>query len=151
DVVVVGGTEACLHPLPLAAFAAMMALSKRNDEPERASRPYDKGRDGFVFGEGAGILVLESAEYAAARGARVYATVAGQGLTSDGHHIAQPDPYGPGALRAIQFALADPDDDVHLDVVSGSPRQLPEGAIAGLNNSFGFGGHNAALVFRSAS
>ena len=79
----------------------MMALSKRNDEPERASRPYDKGRDGFVLGEGAGVLVLESAEHAAARGARVYAEVAGAGITSDGHHIAQPDPDGAGATRAI--------------------------------------------------
>jgi 3-oxoacyl-[acyl-carrier-protein] synthase II len=230
DVVVVGGTEACIHPLPLAAFAAMMALSKRNDEPSRASRPYDKGRDGFVFGEGAGMLVLESAQRAEARGARVYAAVAGAGLTSDAHHIAQPDPEGKGAVRAIRFALDDagvepkdivhvnahatstpqgdvaealairaalgdaaakaavsatksmtghllgaagaiesvavalalyqrvapptinlddPDDDVHLDVVTGGPRRLPDGPVAALNNSFGFGGHNVALVFRS--
>ncbi len=107
DIVVAGGTEACIHPLPLAAFAAMMALSKRNDEPERASRPYDKGRDGFVFGEGAGIVVLESAEHAAARGARVYAEFAGAGMTSDAHHIAQPDPVGTGAARAMVAALAD--------------------------------------------
>jgi 3-oxoacyl-[acyl-carrier-protein] synthase II len=230
DVVIAGGTEACLHPVPMAAFAAMMALSKRNDEPERASRPYDKGRDGFVFGEGAGILVLESEAHARARGARLYAEVAGAGITSDGHHIAQPDPVGAGATRAMQFALADadtratdvvhvnahatstpqgdtaeasairaalgdatdgvavsatksmtghllgaagaveslavvkalyervapptinledPDDDIRLDVVSGEPRQLPAGDIAALNNSFGFGGHNVALVFRS--
>jgi 3-oxoacyl-[acyl-carrier-protein] synthase II len=213
----------------------MMALSKRNDEPERASRPYDKGRDGFVFGEGAGVLVLESAQHAAARGARVYATVDGIGITSDGHHIAQPDPDGAGAVRAIRAAiddagiaagdivhvnahatstpqgdvaeatairlalgeaadgvavsatksmtghllgaagaiesiatvlalhdrvapptinLEDPDDDVQLDVVSGSPRPLTataqDGRLAALNNSFGFGGHNVAVVFRSA-
>ncbi len=231
DVVVVGGTEACIHPLPLAAFAAMMALSKRHDEPSRASRPYDKGRDGFVFGEGAGVLVLESAEHAAARGARVYAEVAGAGLSSDAHHIAQPDPVGAGASRAMVAALADadvqpsdlahlnahatstpqgdtaeaaairgalgaaadgvavsatksmtghllgaagavesiatvlalhhrqapptanlddPDDDIDLDVVGAQPRSLPAGDLVALNNSFGFGGHNVALVFRSA-
>ena len=105
DIVVAGGTEACLHPVPMAAFAAMMALSRRNDEPERASRPYDKGRDGFVFGEGAGILVLESEEHARARGVRIYAEVAGSGITSDGHHIAQPDPVGAGASRAMRMAL----------------------------------------------
>jgi 3-oxoacyl-[acyl-carrier-protein] synthase II len=231
DVVIAGGTEACIHPLPMAAFAAMMALSKRNDEPGRASRPYDKGRDGFVLGEGAGVLILESAAHAAARGARVYGIVAGSGITSDGHHIAQPDPTGAGAMRAIELALEDadlapadvvhanahatstpqgdvaeasairgvlgsdvqhvavsatksmtghllgaagavesiatvlalyhrlapptinlddPDDEVGLDVVSGAPRALPDGPIAALNNSFGFGGHNVAVLFRSA-
>jgi 3-oxoacyl-[acyl-carrier-protein] synthase II len=230
DVVVCGGTEAAIHPLPIAAFANMQALSKRNDEPERASRPYDKGRDGFVYGEGSGIVVLESAEHAAARGARVYAEVAGVGMTSDAHHIAQPDPVGAGAAQAMVDALADadlaasdvvhlnahatstpqgdvaeslairtalgdaadgvavsatksmtghllgaagaveaiaavlavaerlapatinledPDDHVALDVVSGQARPLPAGDIAALNNSFGFGGHNVALVFRS--
>ena len=107
DVVVCGGTEAAIHPLPMAAFANMMAMSKRNDEPQRASRPYDKGRDGFVMGEGAGVLVLESAEYAAARGARVYAEVAGAGLTSDGHHIAQPEPTGRDIARAMALAIED--------------------------------------------
>ncbi len=229
DVVVAGGTEAAIHPLPMAAFANMMALSKRNDEPERASRPYDKGRDGFVLGEGAGLVVLESAEHAARRGARIYCEAAGLGMTADSHHIAQPDPEGLGATRAIRLALADagltpeqvahinahatstpqgdiaeavairaalgaatdavavsgtksmtghllgaagaveaiaailalyrrlapptinledPDDDVRLDVVHGEPRQLPDGEIAALNNSFGFGGHNVALAFR---
>jgi len=109
DVVLVGGTEACIHPLPLAAFAAMMALSKRNDEPHRASRPWDKGRDGFVFGEGAAALVLESEAHARARGATIYAEVAGAGVTSDAHHIAQPDPTGQGATRAMIAALADAD------------------------------------------
>ncbi|NYI06709.1 beta-ketoacyl-ACP synthase II [Allostreptomyces psammosilenae] len=107
DVVVTGGTEAAIHPMPLGAFAAMMALSKRNDEPERASRPYDKGRDGFVMGEGAGILVLESKEHAEARGARIYAEIAGQGLSSDAHHIAQPEPTGRGIIQAVRAALAD--------------------------------------------
>jgi 3-oxoacyl-[acyl-carrier-protein] synthase II len=233
DVVVAGGTEAAIHPLPLSAFAAMMALSKRNDEPERASRPYDKGRDGFVLGEGAGVVVLESAEHAARRGATPYAEVAGIGISSDAFHIAQPDPVGAGAARAIRFAIEDaglspsdivhinahatstpqgdvaeasairtalgedaasrvvvsatksmtghllgaagsveaiaailalrdrlapptiniedPDDEVHLDVVGSEPRPLRDGPIAALNNSFGFGGHNVALVLRSVS
>ncbi len=230
DVVVCGGTEAAMHPLPIAAFANMQALSRRNDEPERASRPYDKGRDGFVYAEGAGVLVLEAAERAQARGARVYAEVAGVGITSDAHHIAQPDPVGAGAAQAMSDALADaglaasdirhvnahatstpqgdvaeclairsalgsdtdgvavsatksmtghllgaagavesvaavkalaertapptinlddPDDDVDLDVVTGTPRSLGTGDLAALNNSFGFGGHNVALAFRT--
>ena len=233
DVVVAGGTEACIHPLPLAAFAAMMALSKRNDDPPAASRPWDVDRDGFVFGEGAGVLVLESAEHAAARGAKVYGEVAGAGITADGHHIAQPDPEGRGATRAMRQALADggiePQDVVHinahgtstpqgdvaealairtalgpaapgaavtstksmtghllgaagavesiaavlalyhrmvpptinldqldpevqLDIVHGVPRDLDPARFpqaAALNNSFGFGGHNVALAFRS--
>ncbi len=230
DVVVCGGTEAAMHPLPIAAFENMQALSRRNDEPERASRPYDKGRDGFVYAEGAGVLVLEAAERAQARGARVYAEVAGVGITSDAHHIAQPDPVGAGAAQAMSDALADaglaasdirhvnahatstpqgdvaeclairtalgsdtdgvavsatksmtghllgaagavesvaavkalaertapptinlddPDDDVDLDVVTGPPRSLGTGDLAALNNSFGFGGHNVALAFRT--
>jgi 3-oxoacyl-[acyl-carrier-protein] synthase II len=230
DVVVTGGTEACIHPITVASFAAMRALSTRNDEPERASRPYDKGRDGFVMGEGAGALVLESLEHAQARGARIYAEVAGVGITADGHHIAQPDPTGAGATRAMALALEaagvtpadivhvnahatstpqgdvaeamairralgadadgvavsgtksmtghllggagavesvaailalhhrlapvtanleDPDDEIALDVVHGAPRPLRSGDAAVLNNSFGFGGHNVALVFRS--
>jgi len=107
DVVVAGGTEAAIIPLNIAAFAAMRALSTRNDEPQRASRPFDRGRDGFVLGEGAGIVVLESAEHAARRGANVYAIAAGVGYSSDAHHIAQPDPDATGVVRAIQHALAD--------------------------------------------
>jgi len=228
DVVVVGGTEAAVHPLPLAAFAQMMALSKRNDEPERASRPWDKGRDGFVLGEGAAVLVLESEEHARARGARVYAEAAGAGITADSHDIAQPDPAGLGATRAmglalraadlavgdvvhvnahatstpqgdlaeagaIRAALGDATDQVvmtstksmtgHLLGAAGAleslatvlalyhrvvpptinlddpedmgldiavkPRELASGDLAALNNSFGFGGHNVALAFRS--
>jgi 3-oxoacyl-[acyl-carrier-protein] synthase II len=231
DVVLAGGTEAAIHPLPMAAFANMTALSGRNDEPERASRPFDKARDGFVLGEGAGIVVLESAEHAAGRGARVYAELAGAGLSNDSHHIAQPDPVGAGASRAMALALddgqlqptdvvhinahatstpagdvaesvairavfgdaTDPiavtstksltghllgaagaiesiatiltlyhrtvtptanlddlDDEVHLDVVHGQPRELGSGPLVALNNAFGFGGHNVALAFRSA-
>ena len=109
DVVIAGGTEAAILPLNIAAFAAMRALSTRNDEPERASRPFDKGRDGFLLGEGAAIVVLESEEHAAARGAVVQATAAGVGYSADAHHIAQPDPQGTGIISAIQRALADAD------------------------------------------
>jgi 3-oxoacyl-[acyl-carrier-protein] synthase II len=107
DVVLAGGTEAAIIPLNVAAFAAMRALSTRNDEPERASRPFDKGRDGFLLGEGAGMVVVESAEHAARRGASVHAIAAGFGYSSDAHHIAQPDPEGTGLVKAMQRALAD--------------------------------------------
>ncbi len=226
DVVVAGGTEAVIHPLPIAGFAAMRAMSTRNDEPEKASRPWDKGRDGFVLGEGAGILVLERAEHAAARGAHVYARLAGAGITSDGYDIVQPHPEGLGAVRAIAKAIADsgvaasdithvnahatstpvgdmaeigalraavgdhpvltatksmsghllgaagalesiatilairdsvvpptinlddPEDGLDLEVAAHKPRHLD--IPAALNNSFGFGGHNVALVFTRA-
>jgi 3-oxoacyl-[acyl-carrier-protein] synthase II len=107
DVVLAGGTEAAIIPLNIAAFAAMRALSTRNDEPERASRPFDKGRDGFVLGEGAGMVVLESEQHAAARGASVHAVAAGVGYSSDAHHIAQPDPEGTGLKLVISRVLAD--------------------------------------------
>jgi 3-oxoacyl-[acyl-carrier-protein] synthase II len=226
DVVVAGGTEAVIHQLPIAGFSSMRAMSTRNDEPERASRPWDKGRDGFVLGEGAGIVVLERAEHAAARGARVYARLAGAGLTSDGYDIVQPHPEGEGAIRAIAKAIADagvdradivhvnahatstpvgdvaeitalraalgdhpvltstksmsghllgaagalesiatilairdgvvpptinlddPDDGLSLDVAANEARHMD--IPAALNNSFGFGGHNVALVFTRA-
>ena len=231
DVVVAGGTEAVICGITMAGFSAMRALSTRNDDPGAASRPYDTGRDGFVMGEGAGVVVLESREHALARSATIYGTYGGAGLTSDGHHIAQPDPEGRGAARAITEALADaeltPADIVHvnahatstpqgdiaeavairgalgadtdhaivtgtksmtghllggagaiesiftilalrdrivpptinvdeldpeidLDVAANTTRELPAGDIAALNNSFGFGGHDVALVFRSA-
>jgi len=230
DIVVAGGVEAAIHALPIAAFASMKALSTRNDSPERASRPYDIDRDGFVLGEGGGILVLETLEHATSRGAKIYAELVGQGLTSDGYHIAAPDPEGSGVTRAIQYALADSgvdlsevvhlnahatstpagdvaeahalaaalgshidhvavsatksmtghllggagaietifcvlalyhrlapptinienlDPEVTIDVVIDTPRQLPSGPIAALNDSFGFGGHNVVLVLRS--
>ncbi|MGW4028151.1 beta-ketoacyl-ACP synthase II [Streptomyces sp. NPDC004838] len=230
DVVVAGGTEAAIHPLPVAAFANMMAMSKNNDEPEKASRPYDKARDGFVLGEGAGVVVLESAEHAAKRGARVYCEVLGQGLSADAHHIAQPEPTGRGIaaamrnlldstdlkpeqivhlnahatstplgdiaeVKALRQVLGDDldhvavsatksmtghllggaggietvatvlalyhrtapptinvddlDEEIDADIVRGEPRALPEGTIAAINNSFGFGGHNVVLAFRS--
>jgi 3-oxoacyl-[acyl-carrier-protein] synthase II len=119
DVVLAGGTEAAIIPLNIAAFAAMRALSTRNDEPERASRPFDKGRDGFVLGEGAGMVVLESAEHAQRRGARLHAVAAGSGYSADAHHIAQPEPGGTGIVAAIQAVLADagldPDQVVHVN------------------------------------
>src|SRR5690625_45309 len=107
DVVVAGGTEAAIHPLPMAAFANMQALSRRNDDAEHASRPWDVERDGFVLGEGAGVLVLESEAHARARGARIYAEVAGAGMSADSHHIAQPDPTGAGVVRALNEAMSD--------------------------------------------
>ncbi|MFD8673046.1 beta-ketoacyl-ACP synthase II [Streptomyces seoulensis] len=230
DVVVAGGTEAAIHPLPIVAFGNMMAMSKNNDDPEGASRPYDSGRDGFVLGEGAGVIVLESEEHAKARGARVYAEAIGQGISADAHHITQPEPSGNGIAQALQNLLdstdlkpaeivhvnahatstpqgdvaevkalrkvfgddvdhmavsatksmtghllggaggiesvasilalvnrtAPPtinvtelDPEVNADVVVGEPRQLPEGRIAALNDSFGFGGHNVVLAFRT--
>ncbi|RPF28731.1 beta-ketoacyl-[acyl-carrier-protein] synthase family protein [Georgenia muralis] len=228
DVVIAGGAEAAIHPMPLASFAKMQALSTRNDDPEAASRPYDVDRDGFVMGEGAGIVVLESAEHAAARGARVHAVVAGVGMSADAFDIAPPDPTGAGQERAMRIALADAglagSDVVHvnahatstpagdgveagaiarvlgagacvsatksmtghllggagaleavltvlavrertapptinvdnlqeglaIDLVRDEPRALPTGQVAALNNAFGFGGHNVAVLFASA-
>lgn len=229
DVVVAGGTEAAIHPLPMAAFANMMALSKNAGDPTTVSRPWDTGRDGFVLGEGAGVLVLESLEHAQARGARIYAEVLGAGITADAHDIAQPDPAGRGGARAIVRALEEsqitPADIVHInahatstpqgDIAEGlmihatlgkhaddvvvtstksmtghllggagaleaiatvmaihdrvapptinldnldpqveldiptKARDLPQGDIAALNNSFGFGGANVAVAFGS--
>jgi 3-oxoacyl-[acyl-carrier-protein] synthase II len=230
DVVVAGGTEAAMHPMPIAGFVAMQALSTRNDDPEAASRPYDTDRDGFVLGEGAAVIVLESEAHAKARGAKIYAELAGVGMSSDAYHIAAPDPEGAGAARAmrdaVQSAGLSPKDVIHinahatstpvgdvaesnairlafgndvdhmpvsatksmtghllgaagaleailtilaihhrlapatinlddfdpaisLDVIHGEHRKLPEGDIAALNNSFGFGGHNLALTIRS--
>lgn len=119
DVVLAGGTEAAIMELNIGAFAAMRALSLRNDEPERASRPFDKNRDGFVLGEGAGIVVLESEQHAASRGARVYAVAAGAGYSADAHHIAQPEPEGVGLVLAMQRALDNagvrPDQVAHVN------------------------------------
>ena len=230
DVVVAGGTEAAVHPLSIAGFAAMQALSTRNDDPEAASRPYDTGRDGFVLGEGGAVIVLESEAHARARGARIYAELAGVGMSSDAFHIAAPDPEGAGAARALRDAVQSAglsakdivhinahatstpvgdiaesnairrafgddvdhmpvsatksmtghllgaagaleaiftilaihhrlapatinldhfDPAISLDVVHGENRKLPEGDIAALSSSHGFGGHNLALTIRS--
>ncbi|HEV7169187.1 MAG TPA: beta-ketoacyl-ACP synthase II [Micrococcaceae bacterium] len=119
DVVMAGGAEAAIHPLPMAAFSSMQALSRRNDDPEHASRPYDRDRDGFVMGEGAGALVLEAEEHALARGARIYGELAGASVTADAYHITAPDPEGLGATRALKAALFDaralPADVVHVN------------------------------------
>jgi 3-oxoacyl-[acyl-carrier-protein] synthase II len=128
DVVLAGGTEAAILALNIGAFAVMRAMSTRNDDPERASRPFDKARDGFVLGEGAGMLVLESLSHARQRGAMVYAIAAGAGYSSDAYHIAHPAPDGAGVAAAIGRALADarvdPDQVVHVNAHATS---TPEG------------------------
>jgi 3-oxoacyl-[acyl-carrier-protein] synthase II len=119
DVVIAGGTEACIQPLTIAGFAQARTLSRRNDDPAAASRPFDTARDGFVLGEGAGAMILERADFAAARGARVLGRLAGFGITADGYHITGPDPTGAGQIRAMRKALADaglePRDIVHVN------------------------------------
>ncbi len=232
DVVVAGGSEATIHPLPIAAFAQMQALSRRNDDPAAASRPWDKGRDGFVLSEGSAVLVLESLEHALARGAKIYGTVAGAGISNDNHDIVQPEPTGhgqasamlkalresglsgsdikhvnahgtstpqgdvteagsirkalgaatdqvivtstksmtghllgaAGALESIATIMAlhermvpptinlvDPEDNLNIDIAANKPRPLPEGDLAAINNSFGFGGANVAVAFTNAN
>lgn len=141
DVVVAGGTEAVVHALPIAGFASMRAMSMRNDEPERASRPWDKGRDGFVLGEGAGVVVLERADHAKARGAKVYARLAGSGITSDGFDIVQPDPEGAGFVRAVRKALAEADltgaDVAHVNAHATSTPTGDMVEVAGLRAAIG--------------
>src|SRR5438132_344398 len=105
DIFLAGGSEAAIVPIGLAGFAAMKALSLRNDEPERASRPFDRDRDGFVIGEGAGVVVVEELEHAKKRGAKIYCEVAGYGLSADAYHMTAPPPEGEGAARAMQLAL----------------------------------------------
>ena len=226
DVVLAGGAEACITGITVAGFVQARTLSQRNDEPERASRPFDVERDGFVLGEGAGVMVLERAEFAAARGAKVYGRLAGAGLTADAYHITGPEPEGVGQSRAIAAAVQDAglkpsdighvnchatstvagdvgetravrkalgdhpiltapkssmghlvgaagavesiftllsvkegiipatlnleklDPGVELDVVSGEPRKVD--LTAAVCDSFGFGGHNAAVAFMKA-
>jgi 3-oxoacyl-[acyl-carrier-protein] synthase II len=229
DVVVVGGTEGVIHPLPIACFAQMQAMSRRNDEPERASRPWDVDRDGFVLAEGAAMFVIETLEHAQARGARIYGELAGAGITADAHDMVQPNPTGQtqalamtralregglqpsdvvhvnahatstpqgdvteassirqalgenteaivnatksmtghllggaGALESLATLLAlrdrkvpptinldNPEPDLGIDIAT-KVRELPSGDLAGINNSFGFGGHNVAVAFTNA-
>ncbi len=141
DVVVAGGTEAAIHPLPIAAFANMMAMSKNNDDPQGASRPYDTERNGFVLGEGAGIVVLESAEHAAARGARVYCEAVGQGVSADAHHIAQPEPTGRGISAALTHLMEGSDlkpaEIVHVNAHATSTPQGDVAEVLALRNVFG--------------
>jgi 3-oxoacyl-[acyl-carrier-protein] synthase II len=131
DIILAGGSESCVHPITLASFSSMQALSRRNDDPKRASRPYDVDRDGFVMGEGAATLVLETEEHALARGAKIYAEIAGGGVTSDSYHITAPDPEGRGAARAVYAALeqagATIDDVTHINAHATS---TPVGDIA---------------------
>lgn len=131
DVVIAGGTESAIHPITLAAFSSMQALSKRNDDPAHASRPYSIDRDGFVMGEGAAALVMETEEHARARGAKIYAVVVGGGVSADSYHITANDPEGRGASRAVRAALeqagASPDDVTHINAHATS---TPVGDIA---------------------
>ncbi len=151
DVVLAGGTEAAIHPLNIAAFANMMALSKNAGDPTTVSRPWDTARDGFVLGEGAGVLILESEEHARARGARIYAEVLGAGITADSHDIAQPDPAGRGGSRAILRALAEseigPEAIFHVNAHATS---TPQGDIAeGLMLHATLGSHVDQVVVTS--
>lgn len=141
DVAITGGSEAVIDPMPIAAFANMTALSQRNDEPQKASRPFDKERDGFVMGEGAGVLVLESEEHAKARGAKIYGYIAGYGMTGDAYHISQTDPEGTGAARAIKNALdmakIDPSE---VDLINCHATSTPVGdksEVRAIRNVFG--------------
>lgn len=148
DVIIAGGTEAAIHPLPIASFASMQALSKRNDDPARASRPGDVNRDGFVMGEGSGALVLETLEHAQARGAKIYAELIGGGVTSDAYHITAPDPEGSGAARAVLAALEQSGRSVK-DVahINAHATSTPVGDIAEYNALRRvFGGHLDEIV-----
>lgn len=148
DVIVAGGAEAAIHPLPIAAFAAMHALSKRNEQPEQASRPYDTDRDGFVMGEGAGAVVMETLESAKARGAKIYCEIVGSSVTSDAYHITAPDPEGAGAARAMISALEMAGASINdVEHVNAHATSTPVGDIAEYTAlKRVFGGHTENLI-----
>jgi 3-oxoacyl-[acyl-carrier-protein] synthase II len=141
DAIVAGATEAGIVPVVTAGFIAMQAVSSQNDEPQRASRPFDAKRDGFVMAEGAGVVVLESAEHAAARGARQYAELAGYGATADAYHVTAPDQTGDGFVRAMQAALdqaqMDPDQINYLNAHGTSTPLNDSGETAAIKTVFG--------------
>src|SRR5205085_311069 len=154
ELAIVGGSEAATLPLTVSAFAQMQALTK-NPDPETASRPFDAERDGFVLSEGSCVLIIEEAERAAARGAHVYAEVAGYGASADAFHITAPDPKGSGAALAVQrnvipptIHYRTPDPDCDLDPVPNEPREAT--VDLAISNSFGFGGQNAVVAVRRA-
>jgi 3-oxoacyl-[acyl-carrier-protein] synthase II len=131
DVMLCGGAEAPIVELGIAGFVSMKALSLRNDEPEKASRPFDRDRDGFVIGEGAAIIVLESEEHAKKRGAKIYARLAGYGVSGDAYHIAAPEPEGRGAIRCMQQAIADADmQPEDIDYVNAHGTSTPAGDVS---------------------
>ncbi|MDR6613262.1 beta-ketoacyl-[acyl-carrier-protein] synthase family protein [Leifsonia sp. 1010] len=155
DVVIAGGTESAIHPITVASFSSMQALSRRNDDPAHASRPYSVDRDGFVMGEGAASLVLETEEHALARGARIYAELAGGGVTADSYHITANDPEGRGASRAVHIALdragAVPDDVTHINAhATSTPVGDPSEYVA-LREVFGERVHGIPVSATKAS
>ncbi|WP_431221246.1 beta-ketoacyl-[acyl-carrier-protein] synthase family protein [Leifsonia xyli] len=155
DVVIAGGTESAIHPITVASFSSMQALSRRNDDPAHASRPYSVDRDGFVMGEGAASLVLETEEHALARGARIYAELAGGGVTADSYHITANDPEGRGASRAVHLALkqagASPDDVTHINAhATSTPVGDPSEYVA-LREVFGDRVHSIPVSATKAS
>jgi 3-oxoacyl-[acyl-carrier-protein] synthase II len=151
DAVIAGGSEAAVTPMGVGGFAVMRALSSRNDEPEQASRPFDRGRDGFVMAEGAGVLLLESLESAQQRGARVYAEVIGYGANADAHHITAPSPEGEGATRCMQLALEDGGIDLsEVDYINAHGTSTPYNDVAEtLAIKRLFGEHAARLAVSS--
>lgn len=155
DVVIAGGTESAIHPITVASFASMQALSRRNDDPATASRPYSVDRDGFVMGEGAGVLILETEEHAKARGAKIYAELVGGGVTADSYHITANDPEGRGAERAVRLALEvagrTPDEITHVNAhATSTPVGDPNEYIA-LKNVIGDRVHEIPVSATKAS
>ena len=151
DAMIAGGTDAGVTPLSVGGFCAMKALSTRNDAPEKASRPFDAGRDGFVMGEGAGILVLEERDRALARGAAIYAELAGYGMSGDAYHISAPSENGDGAARAMRMALKDAHAEVReVDYINAHGTSTPVGdRIETQAVKTVFGAHARELVFGS--